>query len=60
MTDDMIRCEGSLCPPATGHGLVVCSMCGQPVHRTEGVFGEVVVEHERKDLLAMVERGDFG
>jgi hypothetical protein len=64
-----VVCEGAGCSPIrttidpatfsyTG-GIYVglCSMCGQWIVVTdEGMVGE----HRRDDVLAMIERGDFG
>jgi hypothetical protein len=62
-----LPCEGAGCPPARttllGTGprswayIGICSMCGQNV--TVDAAGNCV-EHDRQDLLAMIERGDFG
>ncbi len=55
----MIQCEGSGSPT---HALMcgtdgICKMCGQVI----GIdVGEVAVPHERPDLMAMIDRGDFG
>lgn len=65
----MVRCEGSGCPPirttidpatfSYNGGLYVgmCSMCGswQPVVPDADFIGE----HQRQNVLAMLERGDF-
>lgn len=65
-----IHCEGSLCP---GHDLredwvieedmekvlrAMCPMCGRR-HRVEG-DPPVVSTHQRDDVLAMIDRGDYG
>ena len=63
MTDDLqavirIPCEGSGCPthyPVMNAG--VCSMCGVTVTcRDDGRAWP----HDRNDILAMLDRGDFG
>jgi hypothetical protein len=46
----MMRCEGS-----GGPNVGYCWMCAWT-----GFTGDTVPEHERKDILAMLERGDFG
>jgi hypothetical protein len=57
----LVPCEGSGCPPA-GAGtryepFGMCSMCGaQDVEIIDGL----VAPHERDDILARLERGDFG
>ena len=51
----LIPCEGSLCPPAGA--LWICQMCGKTVP-FDG--RNLAVVHQRKDVLAMIERGDFG
>lgn len=48
-----IPCEGTGWPPAGG---VLCAMCG----RAGLVANGFVVAHQRDDILAMIERGDFG
>ena len=53
----LIRCEGSGCPPCTdegGHGM--CAMCG----RWHVLVGVAMPEHERDDIIARLNRGDFG
>lgn len=68
-----IPCEGSGCP---GHGvglspgalpgqgavsLTTCAMCGRAVEaywRNDGRW--VALPHQRDDVLAMLDRGDFG
>lgn len=53
----MIPCEGSGFEPARGFGLTLCAMCGEPpVLDAAGM----VVAHERDDIIARIERGDFG
>lgn len=55
----MVYCEGSLTPTAFEQiGLTMCRMCGEIVDS----FGEdaCAVEHQRKDIIAMIHRGDFG
>ena len=52
-------CEGSGCPSHAGSmiGRGICSMCGQDVAaRGRDNIAEL---HARRDLLAMIERGDF-
>jgi hypothetical protein len=56
----LVRCEGSGCPPCArelerNQGL--CSCCGEVVACDQ--LGRCE-EHQRQDLLAMLERGDFG
>jgi hypothetical protein len=54
----LVHCEGSGCPPTIWlHGDLVgmCAMCGMPIAAEHGR----VDEHERQDILAMLERGDF-
>ena len=57
-----IPCEGSGCPPATRAGGLshegMCAMCGRwyPLLNVRPVLSD----HERDDILAMLERGDFG
>jgi hypothetical protein len=55
----LVPCEGGSHP---GHlacdGEAMCSMCGEWVPL--GADGEVVSDHDRWDLLAMLDRGDFG
>lgn len=54
----LITCEGG---GHRGHlgmwGFVMCCMCGQWFDREAGV---VVPAHDRDDVLARIERGDFG
>lgn len=53
-----VRCEGSL-QPCNLPGLIggLCQMCGGWLPR----YGDgSIVEHDRDDVLAMIERGDFG
>jgi hypothetical protein len=51
-----IACEGSGCPgiPAPWRG-GLCAMCGAAVPSREGK----ILPHERQDILAMIDRGDF-
>lgn len=49
-----VRCEGSGHPPASAT-VRICSMCGAVPGETDGV----VIEHTRRDVLAMIDRGDF-
>lgn len=59
MTDPiMVECEGSGCPAHPHHGFVargICSMCGESVP----LNGMVALLHARKDIIAMLKRGDF-
>ena len=62
MTDPiMIPCEGAdsrgnvLGPRDDGLLLLSCAMCGS----TFLVMANVVPSHERQDILAMLDRGDF-
>ena len=56
----LVPCEGSNCP---GHELAaplttffaMCSMCGQVAPTTDGRMDP----HDRQDVLAMIDRGDF-
>lgn len=52
-------CEGSGCPAhSTGmSNMGICSMCGHWVQASGPT--NVAVFHKRRDILAMVERGDF-
>lgn len=50
----LIDCEGSGCPPASPL-YPICAMCGQHAP----LDGEVVVPHQRDDVLARLTRGDF-
>lgn len=54
-----IRCEGTGCPPnmkiTSSSGM--CSMCGCVWFFTDEAG---MVAHDRDDILAMIERGDFG
>jgi hypothetical protein len=57
----VVPCEGS---NLVGHPMptgVLCQMCGNvwPQFPIPGMFDKVP-EHDRLDILAMVERGDFG
>ena len=56
-----IECEGSnLVGHAVmgdGQPLVMCQMCGQ-TYIPAGVYGSVP-DHDRQDILAMIDRGDF-
>lgn len=52
-------CEGSDCPTHLhGLGSGICSMCGSrvPIWADDGK----AKDHKRKDVLAMLDRGDFG
>lgn len=53
----MIPCEGSGCP---GNKLGMlglgCQMCGKWFLES----GDVIPPHDRKDVMAMIARGDFG
>ena len=56
-------CDGSGCPGHHQPGMaspVMCSMCGEFVatQHVEG-YGLVTVAHQRPDIIAMIERGDF-
>lgn len=57
----MRECEGggSRAHPLTLAGLAICSMCGEVV-ATAGGAEPRAVPHERVDVLAMLDRGDFG
>lgn len=54
----LIPCEGS---GARGHitfgddYVVLCAMCGKTFWAT----GSIVPQHDRNDILAMLQRGDF-
>ena len=51
----MIRCEGSGCPVhSVGRFMGMCQMCGKWVQAVT-----IAEEHLRRDVLAMIERGDF-
>lgn len=53
-----VRCEGSGCPanlPLGGTGL--CQMCNRVLVLLPG---DLIPEHSRDDILARLERGDFG
>ena len=60
-----IPCEGS---NRIGHAylgtskVALCKMCGElrPAHRRPEFYALVVDEHDRDDILAMIERGDYG
>ena len=57
----LIRCEGSGCEPCTGVGngtdaMGMCAMCGQ----WRLLVGYVMPEHARDDIIARLQRGDFG
>mgnify|MGYP003622941108 CR=1 FL=1 len=60
-TPILIPCEGASAP---GHemlnGFVMCPMCGRVLvgRHAEG-YGLVVGPHERDDVLARIDRGDF-
>lgn len=72
--NDPIRvdCEAAGCPPvrvttdpatfSTNGGMLhgMCPMCGQFVPIPLGHDINVMPPHERDDVLAMIERGDFG
>lgn len=56
----LVPCEGSdlpghraICPPT--HGM--CQMCGQVRSLNED---GTMPPHNRKDIVAMIDRGDFG
>lgn len=54
----MIDCEGTGCPPCyvtVEHLCGMCAMCGIPMP----LIDDLVVKHKRRDLLAMIGRGDF-
>lgn len=55
----LMDCEGSGCltHPAVYEGYGTCAMCGSqvPTHADD-----TAMEHLRKDVLAMLIRGDFG
>lgn len=57
-----MKCEGSGCPTNRGF----CQMCGAPVTSDVGGYRQidgvnfVAGHHVRKDILAMIDRGDFG
>ena len=53
-----IPCEGSKCSPCYRYALggVKCSMCGEDFSNPEE---GMVPRHRRKDVLAMLKRGDF-
>lgn len=53
-----VRCEGSGCPthhyaPRAG----MCQMCGRIVHASSTGVAD---NHQRDDIVARIERGDFG
>lgn len=51
-------CEGSLGPPTALHsGLGMCAICGAWLTRRDDGS---VRQHDRRDILAMLARGDFG
>lgn len=53
-----ILCEGSDCPTHVAlHGQGMCAMCGRIVNYYDN--GRAV-PHDRDDVLAMIERGDYG
>jgi hypothetical protein len=64
MRDPILKpCEGSGHP---GHlhsddsSLAMCAMCGQVMpYEYDAASDGVMPEHQRQDLLAMIERGDF-
>lgn len=49
-----VPCEGSGCPPVGPQH--ICSMCGGGFRLTKDWK---LTPHDRKDILAMVARGDF-
>lgn len=54
----LVDCVGS---GARGHWLgnsVMCPMCGGQFRPTDNVM--TVPDHQRDDVLAMIDRGDFG
>jgi hypothetical protein len=51
----LVWCEGSGCPPASDWHRI-CSMCG--IGKGVDLQG-LVLPHERRDILAEIERGDF-
>lgn len=56
----LVDCEGSACPvhhtpPFLGSG--ICSMCGQIV---ACYIDGTALDHQRDDVLARLDRGDFG
>jgi hypothetical protein len=55
----MVPCEGGGCPthPSGLAGFGVCSMCGELVPT---IASRTARPHERVDVLAMIDRGDFG
>lgn len=66
-----VRCEGSLCPPANRPSAQfltpLCSMCGREfsgqgrkANRRYKDAWRSIPMHYRDDVLAMLERGDFG
>jgi hypothetical protein len=54
----LIDCEGAgwLAHRTPILGLGVCVMCGKTVRTPNG---GVAASHQREDLIAMIERGDF-
>jgi hypothetical protein len=55
----LVACEGSRCVahyPRGGTG--ICPMCGERVALDDAEVG--TLNHDRWDLLAMIERGDYG
>lgn len=52
-----IPCEGSGCPGnLPGDDTALCTMCGA-LHPLDG---GVVVAHQRDDIIARINRGDYG
>lgn len=55
----LIPCEGAGCPPAgvnsVGNG--ICAMCGNLVVLLDNGTAPV---HQRDDIIARINRGDFG
>lgn len=52
-----VHCEGSGAAGHRWHDGRMCPMCG----RTPGVDDTgAIVDHDRADILAMIDRGDFG
>ncbi len=64
----LVDCEGSGHDGHALSGRVMCAMCGQWVdiavridieQRTGWIRQHIAVDHQRRDILAMIERGDF-
>jgi hypothetical protein len=56
----LIACEGGGCPVNyIGSGIAsgICTMCGAEVELAPGF---VAMAHQRMDILAMLDRGDYG